>query len=203
MHNCLNNLSFHFIVVSTIWYFHKWKLLFSAELSRYKSTTCEFSSRYKIWNIANQELSHIQRFSFKIVVAALFFPPKKKPSDWLEKYWCRIYMDMSQNVVSVFGSKMAPLRGKTDTSFWDIPIWRNYLWGQNYSKLNSYIHMWKLLVRLKLNHNTYMWKSLVMLKPKNNTYMWILLVILKPHNNTYSWKLLVRFKLNNDTYMWK
>ena len=33
-------------------------------------------------------------------------------------------MDMSQNEVSVFGSKIATLRGKMDTSFWDISIYK-------------------------------------------------------------------------------
>ena len=70
------------------------------------------------------------------------------------------------------------------------------------SKLNSYIHIWKLLVRLKLNHNTYMWKLHKITRggkaQEKNTYMWNLRVILNPHNNTYSWTLLKGFKLNND-----
>ena len=33
-----------------------------------------------------------------------------------------LHMDMFQDEVSIFGSKIAPWRGKTDTSVWDIAI---------------------------------------------------------------------------------
>ena len=44
---------------------------------------------------------------------------------------------MSQNEVSVFGSKMSTLRGKTDTSFWDIGLlWLRSPWCSLFSRVN-------------------------------------------------------------------
>ena len=50
-------------------------------------------------------------------------------------------MDMSQNEVSVFGSKMVTLREKTDTSFWDIPTCFGVDLGTRVVQVDKNIHL--------------------------------------------------------------
>ena len=51
-----------------------------------------------------------------------------------------LHMDMFQDEVSVFGSKIAPWRGKTDTSVWDIAICLHVLSFLIYIFLDMYIY---------------------------------------------------------------